>query len=328
MSAEANGDKYDVAISFLVQDLQFAQALRDELVKSLKVFFFPHNQEELAGTNGLETMRAPFLNGSRVNVVIFRERWGNTPWTRVESTAIQEGCLQNGWAGLFFYMADSSTPPVWLPSTHVRFNASDFSVDQAVGAIKARVQEQGGQLEPMTPAKLVELYRADESYNMALSSLSSQSSITEIRAEARRLFDLLGEGVDAIVASGYEDLKWEAPIAQAHASQFGFLLSSSTDAVNVSWTQPYTNSLEHASLQVLEFEQQLLLSAEMIGRYYIERPQPVRTSKFKPWLSRTREHIWRDTKDEMLTSEALRDFLIMQFVEAMRKRSARRWGVQ
>lgn len=328
MSAEANDSKYDVAISFLVQDLQFAQALRDELAKSMKVFFFPHNQEELAGTNGLETMRAPFLNGSRVNVVIFRERWGNTPWTRVESTAIQEGCLQNGWAGLFFYMPDSSTSPVWLPSTHVRFNASDFSVDQAVGAIKARVQEQGGQFEPMTPAKLVELYKADEDYHIALSSLGSQSSITEIRAEVTRLFDLIGQGVDAIIAGGYGDLKWEAPVPQGYSAQFGFLLSSSTDALNVSWTQAYMNSLEHASLQVREFEQHLLLSAEMVGRYYIETPQPVRTTKYKPWLSRTRARVWRDAKDEMLTSEALADFLIMQFVEAMRTRSALRWGVQ
>ncbi len=165
---EASDRKYDVAISFLVTDLQFAQALRDELAKSMKVFFFPHNQEELAGTNGLETMRAPFLEESRVNVVIFRERWGNTPWTRVESTAIQEGCLKNGWAGLFFYMADASPPPVWLPSTHVRFNASDFSVDQAVGAIKARVQEHGGHFVPMTPAKLIELYKADGEYHIAL----------------------------------------------------------------------------------------------------------------------------------------------------------------
>ena len=32
------------------------------------------------------TMRAPFLE-ARVNVVLFREAWGNTPWTRVEDRA-------------------------------------------------------------------------------------------------------------------------------------------------------------------------------------------------------------------------------------------------
>jgi hypothetical protein len=51
--------KYDVAISFLAKDEPIAGALHDELAKSLDVFFFPRNQEELAGTDGLESMRAP-----------------------------------------------------------------------------------------------------------------------------------------------------------------------------------------------------------------------------------------------------------------------------
>jgi hypothetical protein len=52
--------KYDVAISFLYQDVNLAKALYDELSKGLSVFFFPRNQEELAGSDGLESMRSPF----------------------------------------------------------------------------------------------------------------------------------------------------------------------------------------------------------------------------------------------------------------------------
>jgi hypothetical protein len=66
--------KYDVAISFLIQDISIATALREKLSESLRVFFFPRNQEELAGTDGLESMRAPFFEQSRLNVVIYRER--------------------------------------------------------------------------------------------------------------------------------------------------------------------------------------------------------------------------------------------------------------
>jgi hypothetical protein len=62
-------------------------------LEGLNVFFFPRNQEELAGTDGLESMRAPFMN-SRVTVVLFRDRWGNTPWTGVEAQAIKDHCLQ------------------------------------------------------------------------------------------------------------------------------------------------------------------------------------------------------------------------------------------
>ena len=67
--------KYDVAISFLVQDISIATALCEKLSESLSVFFFPRNQEELAGTDGLESMRTPFFEQSRLNVVIYRERW-------------------------------------------------------------------------------------------------------------------------------------------------------------------------------------------------------------------------------------------------------------
>lgn len=87
---EADRPKFDVAISFLSRDEPTAAALNDALVKGLGVFFFPRKQEELAGTDGLESMRQPFLVDSRVVVVLYREPWGETPWTRVEQTAITD----------------------------------------------------------------------------------------------------------------------------------------------------------------------------------------------------------------------------------------------
>ena len=56
--------KFDVAISFLARYEQTAAALYRELSQSLNVFFFPQRQEDLAGTDGLESMREPFLDDS------------------------------------------------------------------------------------------------------------------------------------------------------------------------------------------------------------------------------------------------------------------------
>jgi hypothetical protein len=70
---------FDVAISFLAADEKVASSIKSKL-SGLSVFFYPHNQEELIGTNGLESMRAPFLS-ARVNVVLYRTRYGRTPWT-------------------------------------------------------------------------------------------------------------------------------------------------------------------------------------------------------------------------------------------------------
>jgi hypothetical protein len=64
-SAIATEPKYDVAISFLAKDEPIAKDLYDRLSEVFKVFYFPHNQEDLVGTNGLESMREPFFD-SRV----------------------------------------------------------------------------------------------------------------------------------------------------------------------------------------------------------------------------------------------------------------------
>src|ERR1700719_1137088 len=123
--------QYDVAISFLSEDQTTAAAICDKLSEGLKVFFYPRNQEELAGTDGLESMRGPFFD-CRVMVVLYREKWGKTPWTRVEMPAIQESCLKFGWDPLFFIVLNQSDIlPVWLPQIRVRYNFADFGLEQA-----------------------------------------------------------------------------------------------------------------------------------------------------------------------------------------------------
>ena len=157
--------KYDVAISFLSADETIAAALNNLLSDGLDVFFFPQKQKELAGRDGLEAMRSPFLEESRMVVVLYREPWGETQWTRVEQTAIQEGCLKHGWNRLFFIMLDkTSVPPKWLPSNRVWLNYAEFGLEQAVGAIKARVLESGGTIAPLTAAKHAELARRETQY--------------------------------------------------------------------------------------------------------------------------------------------------------------------
>src|ERR1700730_11398053 len=139
--------KYDVAISFLARDEPTAAGLSD-LLNGLEVFFFPRKQEELAGTNGLESMREPFLT-ARTVVVLYREPWGNTNWTRVEQAAITDRFLKEGWDCLLFAQLDNgSNFPLRLPQTHVRFALEQYGLDQLAGAVKSRVQQRGGKIEP------------------------------------------------------------------------------------------------------------------------------------------------------------------------------------
>jgi len=66
--------EHDVAISFLSKDLRIGEALHQRLSQTLKVFFYPRSQEELAGTDGMVSMKKPFLE-TRVTVVLYRKDW-------------------------------------------------------------------------------------------------------------------------------------------------------------------------------------------------------------------------------------------------------------
>ena len=115
----------DIAVSFLFKDEGLARELVSRL-EGYRVFFFPKAQEDLAGTDGMESFREEFRTKSLLNVVLYRDGWGDTPWTRIEQTGIQEAFLSRGWDSLLFVTIDEqSTPPKWVafpaaPSTSPR----------------------------------------------------------------------------------------------------------------------------------------------------------------------------------------------------------------
>jgi hypothetical protein len=119
--------EYDVAISFINQDQDIARNINERICHNLTTFVFFDRQQELAGTDSMETFRRAFRSQSRLNVVLFRDGWGNTPWTRIEETAIKERCLADGWDNLLFVMLDNDgSLPKWLPEKDIRFNFEDF----------------------------------------------------------------------------------------------------------------------------------------------------------------------------------------------------------
>ena len=85
-----DSQQHDIAISFLSKDETLACKLAEELEREFSVFVFSKEQEKLAGTDGLETLRSAFRDESRLNVVLYRDGWGESPWTRLEQTAITD----------------------------------------------------------------------------------------------------------------------------------------------------------------------------------------------------------------------------------------------
>jgi hypothetical protein len=265
--------KYDVALSFLVRDISLATSLRDKLSESLKVFFFSHNQEELAGTDGLESMRKPFLLESRLNVVLFRELWGHTPWTGVEEAAIRDSCLKCSFHNVFFLMVEpKDTKPVWLPDTPVRFNYGEFSLEQAVGAIKLRVQERGGHFEPLTPLRKAGQLKAEQNYQWAKSAMGSQEGIKRIENEVNSLMSEIEHQIPDVNDQSEVDIECEV-------SRGACILRHAQVSMIVRWHQRWTNSLEDSGILVEEYNGGLLFNRER--GHFIQPHQPDQINKLE-----------------------------------------------
>jgi hypothetical protein len=306
---------YDVAISFVFRDLMTAQALFEELTNSgLKVFFFPRRQEELAGTNGMETMRAPFLS-ARVNVVLFRKPWGETPWTRVEDAAISERCFKGGWSTLMFVQLDkTSALPAWLPPTYVRFSFDDYGLTQLVGAIKLRVQEQGGVIKRLDAIGKAEAVRRDADYLADRDRLMRdaawigelQKSVGETMTEFSRLASEINasQKLDVVVGPG----------------NYGqMIIRSGYVSMAIGWQQPIINYVgDNAShechLGVAEYSGILSLQGE--NRVYLERPKKLNQHNFKVDVGRDRRLIWRISgKNESIQPSELADYIMQLFLD-------------
>jgi hypothetical protein len=313
--------KYDVAISFLSKDEPTASAIYQKLTEGLNVFFFPRNQEELAGTDGLESMRKPFFDDSRVMVVLYQEPWGKTPWTRVEETAIKEACLQHGWERLFFMVLNQKDKiPVWLPTNHVRFNYADYGLEQAVGAIKARVQDNGGQNRPLTALKRAELLQAAESFRHDQAQMGSGQGIATIVRNVGELFQQIKNRCDEINTHGSSTIRCGIDFQERNAYQ-RCIMTDGRVSVAVVWNQQWTNSLSNSGLFIREYRGGLTLPHEA-GRIYARDPTMLNDEKYVPDLSLSREYGWKqEGGSDFLSSSALAEKSVIRMLDLIDRKA-------
>jgi hypothetical protein len=167
--------EYDAAISFLASDEPFAREIADALTP-LTVFVYSKAQEQIAGKEGVEAFRVVFRERSRLAVVLFRPGYGETPWTRVEATAIRDNCLEHGWNRLFVLRLTRDAPlPKWIPDSHIYFDPQTFGLSDLVGAVKARCAELGANLRPPTPVERARAIALREAYDRETKGLLDRS---------------------------------------------------------------------------------------------------------------------------------------------------------
>ncbi len=306
---------YDVALSFLSKDEVIAHAFHQRLAEGLQVFFFPRNQDELAGTDGLESMRKPFFEDSRVMVVLYRDGWGSTPWTRVEETAIKDACLEHGWERLCFVVLDrSSKPPKWLPTTHVRFNYEEYGLEQAVGVIKARVQERGGQNKRLTPLRRAQLLDAEEAFRADKARMNTQEGLNSILKSIDELFQEIEKHCKDLNENGRSEIRCAVNFRRGQNYQ-ACTLTDGQVSLNIFWRQKYVNSLDGTALQIREYSGNLIIPP---GHVRIKDPDVIQLKEYSPDLSFAREYGWTQKgAPQFVSSNVLAEKCVLQFLDLM-----------
>jgi hypothetical protein len=237
--------KYDVAFSFLEKDETLAAKLNDLLQDRLSTFLYSKKQEDIAGTDGEITFNTVFGKQARLVVVLYRAGWGETPWTRIEDTAIRNRAHEQGYDfAIFIPLDDPPSVPDWIPKNRLWVGLNRWGINGAASVIEARVQEQGGfPYEESVKERAKRLERAINFENERKQFLISNGvhlsdeEFTAMGDELERLVDIIKKNTNII---NYSVKRTNRQI----------VILGSNACLNIRWKGRYANSIESAELYV------------------------------------------------------------------------------
>jgi hypothetical protein len=300
--------KYDVALSFLATDEAFAQQL-DELLKDrLRTFLYSKRQEDLAGRDGEEVLNRVFGSEARVVVVLYRAGWGETPFTRIEATAIRNRAFNEGYDFTLFVPLDSpAVAPPWLPKNRIWYGLERWGLQGASPVIERLVEEAGGRArQETTEDKIDRTARALAAASTRRDLLSSERGVRLVELELEKFF----AEIERITTPRPGTIKFildREPLGRCiYANGFSLTLV---------WSSRSRNSLENARLHVLEWDGR----ADFAGQNYCESQQRVR-HKFQADFSDSGAAVWRaEGGKRQFTSAQLADTCFGYLLDLIRR---------
>jgi len=288
--------KYDVAFSFLKEDESLAQEMNSALKDKTKTFLYSKRQDKIAGTDGEESFNKVFGEEARVVVVLYRQGWGNSPWTRIEETAIKNRALVEGYEFTLFILLDEPpTVPNYLPRTYIWFGIHKYGIQVALSVIESKIQSEGGKIKIETTEDIAKRIKDDKIFNnKRLAFLHSEKGIESFRLEAKRLFELIKNQTELIK----KELE-SFPIGFVEKNQSCYV-SSYGYTLMFYWDYNYRNSLESSSLRF----------TLQIPNRYDEPPSIIKEHRFNFDLVPPENIVWmfESNRRKYLTSEELVNF--------------------
>ena len=192
MATTATAVHWDAAISFLDQDRQHALEIVELLRDRAKVFVYSNHQELLVGRNGVRRFAEVFGKEARLVVVLYRQGWGDTDWTNIESEAINTRQLNSRTNDVLTVVKlDDSDAPTWLPASRIWGKWEPFGAAGVAAVIVSRVQELGNQVRPETPADVARRIAAKQEWASRREKFLAERGWDAAKAAAGQVFATL-----------------------------------------------------------------------------------------------------------------------------------------
>jgi hypothetical protein len=239
-------NQYEVAFSFLAQDEALATQINDLLQDRMSTFLYSKRQEELAGTDGEQTFNDVFGRQARLVVVLYRTGWGETPWTRIEQTAIKNRAFNDGYDFVIFVpLEEPAAVPKWLPKTQIWVGLNRWGISGAASVIDARVQEAGGSVhEESIEDRAKRLERALKFEEAKKEFHRSQEGVSKSKFE----FSVLGDEIEQlieIIKKSTISINYTTKRAENY-----IVILGPHAGLSVAWQYSYRNSLDNSRLDV------------------------------------------------------------------------------
>ena len=281
---------YDVAFSFLARDEGIATALNDALKGGLKTFLYSERQKELAGTDGELTFNAAFGKQARFVVVLFRDGWGETPWTRIEQTAVRNRAFEEGFDFCLMIKLDgASTVPPWLPRARLWVGFERFGIDGASAVIHARAQELGSTPHEESLVERSARHIREKDFEVARErALESFEGVNAFYAG----LDGIREAVRSSLSVINKNRMGRALSFHDTQSKGPFFITGLKYGLSVGGRAPYMNVLENAPLEVTLWNG----PPPIPGTMWFDEPTKHKTKKYRLDFLASLGYAWNGEK--------------------------------
>jgi hypothetical protein len=300
--------KYDVAISFVFQDEPFAHQLFNLLTERFRVFFYSRKLEQVTGTDGVDTYTQIFLEDARLNIILYREKWGTTPFTKVEETAIKSRIFQGkhkAWDSLIVVKLDDSSVPAWIPPFYTYLHHKD-GIEKIVGVVEYKIQTLGGTVKTESLVDFAaRLQRQVDLQNEIEKYLESVQGVKDAVNELKSL--------STLAKKKWEQLQEAAPSLRigkfSEQNERYFEFTSGIYHLNFLWNNVSVNSLHDAYLLVRIYKDK---------RFSNQLTESVLEVQYKFSMSLTKTKGWTNAAGEFQVSENLLDGWIKTLINIIK----------